>query len=139
MLLSKGDPPMTGTGTLTIIVKDVNDNFPQFRDKYQPQVPENSPAPALVQEIFARDPDAEPYGPPFGFSDPPCKDGSNTCPCEGRPTCEYFDLHFDPSKCRQSLGEEGCNIFSFVYGDYTGSQFIRLMIPVGLGRVFAKL
>nr|KAG5712241.1 hypothetical protein BaRGS_014591 [Batillaria attramentaria] len=32
------DPPMTGTGTLTVVVKDINDNFPQFLRDYQPQV-----------------------------------------------------------------------------------------------------
>jgi hypothetical protein len=29
---------MTGYATLTVIVKDVNDNFPQFLKDYQPQV-----------------------------------------------------------------------------------------------------
>ncbi|KAK7504632.1 hypothetical protein BaRGS_00004118 [Batillaria attramentaria] len=96
--IDKGDPPMTGTGTLTVVVKDINDNFPQFLRDYQPQVMEgDTNFPAVLQVVLGKDPDAFPYGPPFGFASPDCDDGSDTCPCDARPTCEYFDLEFDPS------------------------------------------
>ena len=91
---------MTGYGTLTVIVKDINDNFPQFLHNYQPQVMEGDDNfPAILQKVLGKDPDAFPYGPPFGFASPLCGDGSDRCPCDTRPTCEYFDLVFDPSEC----------------------------------------
>ncbi|KAL8590527.1 hypothetical protein ACOMHN_010963 [Nucella lapillus] len=96
--IDKGDPPMTGYGTLTVIVKDINDNFPQFLKNYQPQVREGDDRfPAVLQKILGKDPDAFPYGAPFGFASPVCEDGTDRCPCDARPTCEFFDLVFDPT------------------------------------------
>lgn len=94
--IDKGDPPMTGFATLTVIVKDVNDNFPQFLKDYKPQVLEGDDNfPAVLQKILGKDPDAAPFGPPFGFASPKCEDGSEKCPCASRPTCEFFDLVFN--------------------------------------------
>ena len=91
---------MTGYATLTVIVKDINDNFPQFLKDYQPQVMEGEKVkfPQELVEIFARDPDTPRFGAPFGFATPQCSDGSYRCPCENRPTCDKFDLVFNPGE-----------------------------------------
>ena len=97
ILPNAGDPQMTGTGTLTVRIEDINDNFPRFREDYQPHVPEGrSRIPATVQTVFAEDPDAPPYASPFGFAFPQCPGGVESCPCEINPTCDSFDLVFDP-------------------------------------------
>lgn len=96
-----GDPPMTGTGTLTVIVVDINDNFPQFRENYQPHVLEGDAVfPSKVQVVLGTDPDALPFGPPFGFGATPCTNGLDICPCDGQPTCEHFSMTFEPCKLR---------------------------------------
>lgn len=59
---------MTGSAIISLDIRDVNDNYPTFKDNYQPQVRENLANPrTLVQKILGKDPDANPYGPPFGF------------------------------------------------------------------------
>ena len=92
-LFVSGNPQNTGTGTLTILVKDVNDNFPIFAKDYRPQIVENTPPIANVQTIQAKDIDEPQNGPPFKF----------WLPCNGKccPTytlCNKFGMVFDNRK-----------------------------------------
>jgi protocadherin Fat 4 len=42
-LFSSGTPPMTGTGTVKVIVQDMNDHSPEFeRQSYSAEVAENA-------------------------------------------------------------------------------------------------
>ncbi|PVD20719.1 hypothetical protein C0Q70_18878 [Pomacea canaliculata] len=43
LAIDEGNPVQTGTATLNVILGDVNDNYPTFKDNYRPQVPENDP------------------------------------------------------------------------------------------------
>lgn len=54
-----GSPPLTGTGTVHVIVQDTNDHNPQFeRPGYQATVAESQPADTLVLQPIAHDRDA---------------------------------------------------------------------------------
>ncbi|XP_064640913.1 neural-cadherin-like isoform X2 [Lineus longissimus] len=66
----RGTPSNTGTGTLTISILDINDNWPQFKEPYHPVVMENSKPVVFVALIFAKDPDNSTNGAPFLFSEP---------------------------------------------------------------------
>ncbi|RWS24798.1 Pt1-cadherin-like protein, partial [Leptotrombidium deliense] len=59
-------PPKTATATLTIVVKDVNDNAPRFLMDYRPVIYEHI-EPAKITEILATDDDdrSKGNGPPF--------------------------------------------------------------------------
>lgn len=63
-----GNPPKTATASLTVNVKDANDNAPRFAFDYRPVVTENEPPQKLI-EIFAIDADdrLRGNGPPFNF------------------------------------------------------------------------
>lgn len=53
-----GSPPLTGTGTVKIVVQDVNDHSPEFkRQSYHAIVPENSPLATWVLTPSATDKD----------------------------------------------------------------------------------
>ena len=74
-----GEPPQTGTATLTVTVDDLNDNAPDF----VPPTPRPTvSATALMNSEVARfdiyDPDSEENGPPFTLeyicNDPACQD-----------------------------------------------------------------
>lgn len=54
-----GSPPLTGTGTVRVIVQDMNDHSPEFeRQSYRSTVSENSPAGTKVLQPIATDKDA---------------------------------------------------------------------------------
>ncbi|XP_076252739.1 cadherin-related tumor suppressor fat isoform X2 [Rhynchophorus ferrugineus] len=56
--MDTGSPPLTGTGTLRIVVQDVNDHSPEFkRQSYFATVKENSPAGTWVLTAIATDKD----------------------------------------------------------------------------------
>lgn len=56
---STGLPPLTGTGTVRVIVQDMNDHNPEFdRHSYQASVKENLPAGTIVLQPSAVDKDA---------------------------------------------------------------------------------
>ena len=80
---------MTGTATLSVIVKDINDNAPVFAEDYQPQIPEDEDITGIkiVQTIFAKDADAFPYADPFGFR--------LDCPTSPTTGCEKFANLFE--------------------------------------------
>ncbi|XP_049536228.1 neural-cadherin-like isoform X1 [Anopheles darlingi] len=63
-----GVPPRTASAILTVLVKDVNDNAPEFAEDYRPILLENSP-PSKIIEIAAidRDDPLKGNGPPFQF------------------------------------------------------------------------
>ncbi|XP_064117207.1 neural-cadherin-like isoform X1 [Macrobrachium nipponense] len=68
LVTDDGTPAKTATTTLTIKVKDVNDNAPRFLEDYRPVVPENQP-PRKVAVLRASDDDDPKVknGPPFHF------------------------------------------------------------------------
>lgn len=70
-----GQPPKTATASMTVSVKDVNDNAPRFAADYQPVAMENE-APRKLIEIFAVDDDdrLKGNGPPFQFRLDPIAD-----------------------------------------------------------------
>ena len=86
---------MTGTGTLTVSVLDINDNYPIFADdNYAPVIQENVDPPLPIIEVSARDLDGPNNGPLFRFWQP-CY---GACPCASNPTCEQFAVKFIPRK-----------------------------------------
>ncbi|KAG5675437.1 hypothetical protein PVAND_005341 [Polypedilum vanderplanki] len=57
--MDTGSPPLTGTGTVRVIVQDMNDHSPEFeRQSYRATVSENLPAGTKVLTPIARDKDA---------------------------------------------------------------------------------
>jgi protocadherin Fat 4 len=59
IFLLAGSPPLTGTGTVRVIVQDMNDHSPEFeRQSYRATVSENLPAGTKVLTPIARDRDA---------------------------------------------------------------------------------
>jgi len=68
LAIDDGNPPRTATATLTVVVKDVNDNAPVFKEDYRPVVLENN-SPTRIIEIAAKDADdrARSNGGPFTF------------------------------------------------------------------------
>ncbi|GFR69872.1 neural-cadherin [Elysia marginata] len=94
--VDKGDPRQTGTATLMVMVTDVNDNFPEFKEDYRPVVYENMKPgengvsfPLHVIEIFAKDRDTDKFGGPFEFGLP------KNCKAEA---CKKFDLTFNKDR-----------------------------------------
>jgi hypothetical protein len=76
LAIDDGVPPRTATASLTVIVKDINDNAPEFAQTYRPIVPENAP-PRKIIEIQAIDKDdtLRGNGAPFHFRlDPSASD-----------------------------------------------------------------
>ncbi|XP_069932320.1 protocadherin beta-6 [Oryctolagus cuniculus] len=61
--LDGGSPPRSGTTKIKVLVLDINDNAPQFaQERYEAQVPENSPLGSRVITVSARDSDAGSFG-----------------------------------------------------------------------------
>ena len=57
--IDNGESPLSGNGTLTIVLQDENDNTPEFtEDSYSAALPENSIEGAFVVNISASDPDS---------------------------------------------------------------------------------
>lgn len=55
-----GAPVLTGTGTVTVVVEDINDHAPQFtQTKYLAEVAENVPVGTLALRLSAFDMDAD--------------------------------------------------------------------------------
>ncbi|KAK6174384.1 hypothetical protein SNE40_017672 [Patella caerulea] len=98
LAIDEGDPKLTGTASFILTLNDINDNYPIFKEDYRPVVPENSKTfPSLVINLQAKDLDTPQFGAPFGFASAKCTDGSEVCPCDGKPTCQFFSLEFDPN------------------------------------------
>lgn len=58
LFLFTGSPPLTGSGTVKILVQDVNDNSPEFeRQSYQTNVKENLPVGTVILSPKATDRD----------------------------------------------------------------------------------
>ena len=75
LAIDDGIPQRTATASLIVIVKDVNDNAPEFAENYRPIVPENSP-PRKIIELRAMDRDdaLRGNGAPFQFRLDPSAD-----------------------------------------------------------------
>ncbi|XP_076325233.1 neural cadherin isoform X1 [Tachypleus tridentatus] len=69
LAIDDGEPPLTATATLTVVVSDINDNAPRFLKDYRPVIMENTRPPQKVEEIQATDDDdrSKGNGPPFTF------------------------------------------------------------------------
>jgi hypothetical protein len=94
LAMDDGVPPKTASATLTVIVKDVNDNAPRFAKNYRPVVMENSP-PTKIIEIKAEDDDdrLRGNGPPFQFRlDPNANDEIRSMFKVEQDTREYSDF-----------------------------------------------
>ncbi|XP_029635711.1 putative neural-cadherin 2 [Octopus sinensis] len=87
--VDEGNPPQTGTATLTVNLSDVNDNYPIFKENYRPIVWENSPPKKDFQLIEAKDRDEGKNGPPFTFV--------YTCRGSNYDLCKDFAMTFDKS------------------------------------------
>lgn len=58
LFIFSGSPPLTGTGTLRIVVQDINDHSPEFkRQSYYATIKENSPMGTWVLTAMASDKD----------------------------------------------------------------------------------
>uniref|UniRef100_A0A1B0FLR7 Neural-cadherin 2 n=1 Tax=Glossina morsitans morsitans TaxID=37546 RepID=A0A1B0FLR7_GLOMM len=68
LAIDDGSIPRTATATLTVIVKDVNDNAPQLKEDYRPVLTENL-SPRKIIEVAAKDADDRARGNsgPFSF------------------------------------------------------------------------
>ncbi|KAL5021610.1 hypothetical protein ScPMuIL_000765 [Solemya velum] len=86
LAIDRGDPPMTGSTTLSLTVNDINDNAPEFLKDYRPVVMENTEPTKLVITFKAKDRDTAKFGAPFFFTLPPCTEN---------PTCNKFDMEFE--------------------------------------------
>ncbi|KAH9500892.1 hypothetical protein Btru_069141, partial [Bulinus truncatus] len=85
----KGEIPLSSTATLSVMLTDINDNAPSFKENYRPQLEENvNYVNQKVIEIYALDPDTPENGPPFGFKLP------ENCNSQA---CQYFTLTFNPA------------------------------------------
>lgn len=75
LAIDDGLPQRTATASLIVIVKDVNDNAPEFAQNYRPIVPENQP-PRKIIELRAMDRDdaLRGNGAPFQFRLDPAAD-----------------------------------------------------------------
>ncbi|NXQ88043.1 CADN protein, partial [Nyctibius grandis] len=68
-----GQPPLTGSATVSVTLQDVNDNGPEFEAHYNPVVWENTASPQVVQMnktstlLYAKDRDTAANGGPFSF------------------------------------------------------------------------
>ena len=72
---------MTGTGTLSVTLLDVNDNHPCFAENYDGAwVAKTAMTGDTVLEFSATDPDTPANGPPFSYE----------MKCDNRPECDDF-------------------------------------------------
>ncbi|XP_066904779.1 protocadherin-like wing polarity protein stan isoform X2 [Halyomorpha halys] len=61
LAVDKGDPPRSGTASVSIVIQDTNDNDPQFSPKeYSANLPEDVGPGASVVVVHATDPDENP-------------------------------------------------------------------------------
>ena len=123
-----GSPPQTGTGTLIVTLKDINDNFPVFAKDYRPVVYENEEAFKTVIQISAMDPDTATNGPPFEFW-LPCGGG---CPCRDNPTCGLFGFKFIPGVCPSTVLSSMAVVRVTSYGEFSISgNYLQQMNLIG--------
>lgn len=95
LAVDDGVPPKTATASMTVNVRDVNDNAPRLAQDYRPIVMENDP-PKKIAEIYAVDDDdrLRGNGPPFQFRlDPSADDMIRSS----------FRVEQDQSKCTFSI------------------------------------
>ncbi|KAK3581134.1 hypothetical protein CHS0354_033929 [Potamilus streckersoni] len=92
LAIDKGYPSRTGTATLRIHVRDVNDNVPEIVLLQPSIVMEGEPPPQLATIFKAIDRDTAKYGGPFFFQLPPCAQNP-TCKLPNDPA---FSMEFNP-------------------------------------------
>lgn len=118
LAVDDGIPPRTATASLIVIVKDVNDNAPEFAQNYRPIVPENQP-PRKIIELRAMDRDdaLRGNGAPFQFRLDPAAD----------------DVIRTKFKVEQNQSEYYCkiNTFSFLLFFLLFFGFIALSLSDG--------
>ncbi|XP_006086513.1 protocadherin gamma-B2 isoform X15 [Myotis lucifugus] len=61
--IDRGKPPLSSSRSVTLYIRDVNDNAPVFQQSaYLVHVPENNPPGASIAQVSASDPDLGPNG-----------------------------------------------------------------------------
>lgn len=107
LAIDDGTPPRTATASLVVIVKDVNDNAPEFAENYRPIVPENS-QPRKIIEIRAMDRDdaLRGNGAPFQFRlDPSADDTIRSSFKVEQNQSEFFMNFFGTPVCLRNAAE----------------------------------
>lgn len=92
MATDRGTPPLSGTAMLTIILDDVNDSRPSFKNSVTMiSVNESTPPGVVVATLTAEDPDLNPRLEYYIISVEAKDDGNN--PVEGLQESFGIDLH----------------------------------------------
>ncbi|TRY86763.1 hypothetical protein DNTS_008300 [Danionella cerebrum] len=109
----RGTPPLSGTGTLTVILDDVNDSRPRFIQPVQTiSVNESTPPGEVVATLTAEDPDLNPRLEYYIISVEAKDDGNN--PVDGLQQSFGIDFHTGAVFVRNPLNRELVATFEII-------------------------
>ncbi|XP_049455634.1 cadherin-23 isoform X4 [Epinephelus fuscoguttatus] len=113
MATDRGTPPLSGTATLTVILDDVNDSRPRFKELVTMiSVNESTPPGVVVATLTAEDPDLHPRLEYYIISVEAKDDGNN--PVDGLQESFGIDLHTGAVFVRNPLNRELVATFEIV-------------------------
>uniref|UniRef100_A0A3P8WJC5 Cadherin-23 n=1 Tax=Cynoglossus semilaevis TaxID=244447 RepID=A0A3P8WJC5_CYNSE len=113
MATDRGTPPLSGTAMLTIILDDVNDSRPSFKNSVTMiSVNESTPPGVVVATLTAEDPDLNPRLEYYIISVEAKDDGNN--PVEGLQESFGIDLHTGAVFVRNPLNRELVATFEII-------------------------
>ncbi|XP_039480682.1 putative neural-cadherin 2 [Drosophila santomea] len=118
LAIDDGSPARTATATLTVIVKDVNDNAPTFAQDYRPTLPENVSGKKIL-EVAAKDPDdrLRGNGGPFTFRlDPLASDEIRA----------GFKVEYDRKKLVEKIEKLAVNVSDSIQVTPSGTLELRV-------------